>query len=201
MDGREPTDKERACELLVLQGVYEDEATARAALTAYRPRPPGRRPRLAALWDLIRRMARLLGLNTPNGSAGRAPWWVRTGRRLLVGAVFLTGLVAPLVWLPYMAVSYDRATTRLTDRAVRYYFADVPVPTRRRLEPATLASTGRALLSLLIPIATVVTVLATDLRMAGSNWPVLGITLTVTSLVVGGVWVWRRSVRRRREGP
>jgi hypothetical protein len=201
LDGREPTDKERACELLVLQGVYEDEATARAALTVYRPRLPGRRPRLAALWDLIWRMARLLGLSTPNGSAGRAPWWVQTGRWLLVGAVFLTGLVAPLVWLPYMAVSYDRATTRLTDRAVRYYFADVPVPTRRRLEPATLASTGRALLSLLIPIATVVTVLATDLRIAGSNWPVLGITLTVTSLVVGGVWVWRRSVRRRHEGP
>jgi len=199
LDGRDPTDKERACELLVVQGVYGDEATARAALTAYRPRPPGRRPRLASLWDITWRMARLLGLLTPSGSAERTRWTVQAGRWLLVGAVFLTGLVAPLVWLPYMAVSYDRATTRLTDRAVRHYFADVPVPARRRLEPGTLASTGRALLSLLVPIAMVVTVIATDLRIAGSNWPVLGIAVTATSLVVGAVWLWRWSARRRRE--
>ncbi|MFE7168306.1 hypothetical protein [Streptomyces sp. NPDC057616] len=201
LDGRDPTDRERACELLVLQGVHEDETAARAALDAYRPRPAGRRPRPASLWDLTLRMARLLGLITPNGSAARTRWTVQAARWLLVGVVFLTGLVAPLVWLPYMAASYDRATTRLTDRAARYYFADVPVPTRRRLEPATLASAGRALLSLLVPIAMVVAVLATDLRIAGSNWPVLGIALTVTSLVVGAVWLWRRTVRRRRERP
>jgi hypothetical protein len=200
LDGRDPTDEERAAELLVLQGVHEDEATARAALTAFRPGPPGRRPRLIAMWELTWRMAHLLGLITPNGDAGRTRWTAQAGRWLLIGAVFLTGLVAPLVWLPYMALSYDRGTTRLTDRAVRYYFADVPAPAhRRRLDPAALAGTGRALLSLLVPLATVVAVLATDLRLAGSNWPVLGIALVTVSLAVGATWQWRRGAARHHD--
>lgn len=112
LDGRDPTDEERAAELLVLQGVYEDVGTARAALTAQRPPPPVRRLRLTTPWDLTWRMARLLGLLTP--TTGRSRWWAQAGRLLLTCTVILVGTVAPLVWLPYLAVSYDRATDRLS---------------------------------------------------------------------------------------
>jgi hypothetical protein len=118
VEGLDTTDPERAAELLVLQGVYEDTEAAQAGLRA-RPAPapaegtPRRSGRIATLRDLTLRMARLLGIVTPADDTRRA----LLGQWSLTGLVFLTGLVAPLVWLPYMAVSYHRATTRLTDRA------------------------------------------------------------------------------------
>ncbi|MCI3273685.1 hypothetical protein [Streptomyces cylindrosporus] len=193
LDGRDPTTEERAAELLVLQGVHTDLDTARRALAAHRPPPPPRRLHLTAAWDLTWRMARLLGLLAPTDATGRPQRAVQAGRWLLLAGVFLVGLVAPLVWLPYMAYSYDRATARFTDRAVRHYFADIPLAARGRLDPAALASAGRALIALLVPLILVVGVLATDVRIAGSNWPVLGIVLITGSVAVGAVWQWRRS--------
>lgn len=65
--GREATDPARAAELLVIQGVHADEERARAALeaaAAARPdAPPGR---IAALWAVVKRMAYLLGVVTPD---------------------------------------------------------------------------------------------------------------------------------------
>ncbi|MDR6979775.1 hypothetical protein J2X68_006512 [Streptomyces sp. 3330] len=216
LTGRNPTERDRAAELLVLQGVYADVPAARAGLAAHtadrpdhpgRPGPPGstgRRGRAAALWTLTLRMARLLGLLTPTGPGGPPRRSVRAARWLLLAAVIVVGMAAPLVWLPYMADSYDRATTRLNDRAVRFYFPQAgadddasPPRTRRRPDPAALAGAGRALLSLLVPAALAVGVLASDLRIAGGNWPVLTLVLTAASLGTGAVWLWRRHRRRR----
>ncbi|OIJ69587.1 hypothetical protein [Streptomyces mangrovisoli] len=188
LDGRDPAAPERVPELLVLQGVYPNERTAAEALAAHRARPaPGtpRRRRLPALWDVTVRMARLLGLVTP----GRGRWWAQAAGALLLLAVLLVGLVAPLVWLPYMAMSYDRATTRLMERAVRHYFGDAPVPVpRRRLAPGGLAALVRAAASLLLAAGLVLGALASDARIADSRWPVLGIVLVVGSLAVGTLW-------------
>ncbi|MET8163934.1 hypothetical protein ABZT34_06670 [Streptomyces sp. NPDC005329] len=226
LSGRNPTERDRAAELLVLQGVYDDVPAARAGLAAHTTDPPspsspsdppshadpsslsrpsGRRIRPTALWVLTLRMARLLGLLTPAGPGGRPRRSAQAARWLLLAAVILVGLAAPLVWLPYMANSYDRATTRLNDRAVRFYFptagADddaAPPPRarpRRRLDPATLAGAGRAVLSLLVPVALTIGVLVADLRIAGGRWPVLGIVLTAASVGTGAVWLWRRHRR------
>ncbi|MFD9321252.1 hypothetical protein ACFWDQ_26900 [Streptomyces sp. NPDC060053] len=216
LTGRNPKERDRAAELLVLQGVYDDVPAARAGLAAHTADPPGpsshagpsgpsrpsgRRIRPAALWILTLRMARLLGLLTPAGPGGRPRRSAQAARWLLLAAVILVGLAAPLVWLPYMANSYDRATTRLNDRAVRFYFPtagaddDAPPP-GRRLDPAALAGAGRALLSLLVPVALTIGVLVADLRIAGGNWPVLGIALTAASVGTGAVWLWRRHRRR-----
>ncbi|MFD8211076.1 hypothetical protein ACFV2S_32325 [Streptomyces sp. NPDC059695] len=201
-EGRDPADPERAAELLVLQGVYEDTASARAALET-RPATPRTRPargRTATLWDLVMRMARLLGLLTPSGEerSGRP---ARIGQWVLVVCVFLVGLVAPLVWLPYMAVSYNRATTRMMDRAVVFYVGsrDLRSP-RRRVDPSMVAAGLRATASLLLPLVGLLVVAATDTRIGGGQWPVAGIVVVSSCLLTGGWWLWRRH-RRRSEPP
>ncbi|MEV7565591.1 hypothetical protein [Streptomyces tanashiensis] len=202
-EGRDPADPERAAELLVLQGVYEDTAKARAALDAHSaaPRTPPGRGRTATLWNLVMRMARLLGLLTPSGDE-QPSRLSRIGQWVLVACVFLVGLVAPLVWLPYMAVSYNRATTRMMDRAVVFYAGsrDLRSPRRVRVDASMVAAGLRALTSLLLPLGGLLVVAATDTRIAGGQWPVAGIVLVSSCLLTGGWWLWRRH-RRRREPP
>lgn len=48
--------------------------------------------------------------------------------------------------------------------------------------------TRATVLSLLVPVVLIVG----DVRLGGSNWPVLGIVLTASSPAVGGAWLWRR---------
>ncbi|MGK5693212.1 hypothetical protein ACSNOJ_09940 [Streptomyces sp. URMC 128] len=205
LDGRDPTASARAGELLVLQGVYEDTRQAQDALTrtGRAVGAPARWKRGAALWQVTLRMARLLGILAPAAESQDAG---RRGRRvavqawrwLLLGVVFLVGLVAPLVWLPYMAVAYRRADARLADRVLAYYFADTaPAPRRRtsRLEPQVMAAVLRALLSLLVPLVLTAVTFLTGLRIAESRWPVLGITLATASAGVGALWYWRRHRR------
>ncbi|MFD7965577.1 hypothetical protein ACFV5J_32760 [Streptomyces zaomyceticus] len=196
VEGRDTTDPQRAAELLVLQGVYGDTETARTALDLTGPRPGTGtgRGRLAAFRDLIARMARLLGLVTPGDAASR---WVRLGRWSLLGAVFLVGLVAPLVWLPYMAFQYYRGTTRLTDRATVFYVGslDLRSPRGVRIDPALARAGLRAAGSVLLPTVALFLVIVTDIRIADGRWPVVGIVLTTSCLVSGGWWLWRH-VRR-----
>ncbi|MEV4428136.1 hypothetical protein AB0K23_22690 [Streptomyces sp. NPDC049602] len=200
-EGLDTTDPERAAELLVLQGVYEDTAAARAALAAApdRPRAGDVGGRVAALRGLVLRMARLLGLLTP--SEARLGRWARIGQWALVASVFLVGLVAPLVWLPYMAVAYNRATNRLTDRATVFYVGTRDLRSSRgvRVDPAVAVAGLRALVSVLLPAVALFMVVATDTRIAGGRWPVAGIVLIASCLFTGGWWLWRR--RRRREPP
>ncbi|MEF9880951.1 hypothetical protein [Streptomyces sp. P9-A4] len=208
VEGLDATDPERAAELLVLQGVYAETGAARAALEpagGERTAPRrGGRTRTAALWELTSRMARLLGLLTPDEEpVGR---FTRIGRWALLGVVFLVGLVAPLVWLPYMAVSYQRATTRLLDRAAVFYIDEPGTRSPRsprglRVDPALAMSGLRALGSLMLPAVALFLVLATDIRIAGGQWPVLGIVLTSGCLITGGWWHWRRRKRRRSQEP
>ncbi|MEV8549823.1 hypothetical protein AB0L04_08300 [Streptomyces glaucescens] len=205
LDGRDPTALSRAGELLVLQGAYPDVRQAEDALVRTRPGTgaPGRPRRWAALWTVTLRMAHLLGILAPgDGSqdAGRRARRVavQAWRWLVLGVVFLAGLVAPLVWLPYMAVVYRRADARLTDRVLAYYFTGAaPAPRRRarRLEPDVLAGALRAVLSLLVPLVVTAVTFLTGLRIAESRWPVLGIALATASAGVGALW-YRRHHRR-----
>ncbi|MFJ7065835.1 hypothetical protein [Streptomyces sp. NPDC101115] len=201
LEGKDPGDPERTAELLVLQGVYEDTDAARVALAE--PTAPGapkgggeKRPgRFAALWELIMRMARLLGLITP--TEDQVGLMRRIGQWALVGAVFLVGLVAPLVWLPYLAFSYRRSTLALLDRAAVFY-AGAPLPRRpNRFDPAIVGSLVRAAFSLLVSVIGVAVVVGADLNIAGGRWPVAGIVLVGSSFVIGGWWVWRRRKRAR----
>ncbi|MEW2413161.1 hypothetical protein AB0953_05495 [Streptomyces sp. NPDC046866] len=209
--GHDPTVPRRAAELLVLQGVYEDEDTAEKALAADNrgERPPGPggagpgRRRFSAVTALTLRMAKLLGLMPPRRTD--APPTVRdrlafVGRWALLGVTFLVGTVAPLVWLPYMAVSYRRGTRQVLGRAAAYYLTDTPLPAQRsttsRLDPGMLAAAARAVGFLVLPALLVLLVYVWNLRLAGSTWPVAALVVIAGSLVAGGLWHYRR--RRRR---
>ncbi len=206
LKGGDPTAGDRAAELLVLQGVHDNVGQARDALAACHQKSAAtgtrsalRRP--AVLWYLTLRMARVLGLLTTSERTGWSHRLVQACRWVLLGLVFLVGIVAPLIWMPYMAHSYHQATTRLTDRATAFYFTDSAPVSRRRphLDPSLLAGAARTLLSLLLPVVLVVITLLTGARIADSRWPVVGIVLLIASVVVGAVWHWRRR-RRRKSG-
>ncbi|MFH7596010.1 hypothetical protein WDV06_13030 [Streptomyces racemochromogenes] len=208
--GRDPTAPRRAAELLVLQGVYADEDAAERALTAQEggggpPEPSGdppRRRRSATLIALTLRMAKLLGLMPPRAKDGRPTARERlgmAGRWALLGLTFLVGTVVPLVWLPYMAVSYRRASRQVLGRAAAYYLTDAPLPRQRgsgsRLEPGMLAAVARALMFVGVPVLLVA---AVDLGVAGGTWPVASAVVVALTLLSGCVWHVRR--RRRRSG-
>ncbi|MEU9045066.1 MULTISPECIES: hypothetical protein [unclassified Kitasatospora] len=199
--GREPTDGARAAELLVIQGVYQDEEQARAALEAAAATrtdtPPGR---IAALWRVVKRMAYLLGVVTPEQRPTSTA--ARVGQWILLAVVLLIGLVAPLIWLPYLGYSYHRATQELGKRARAYYHGDATTAPSEsdhatRARPALVGSGLRTVLSLLLPIGAVMLVVATDAKLAGSRYPLLLVALVTLSGVVGALWYLRhRHVRR-----
>ncbi|CAL9352464.1 hypothetical protein SUDANB15_00488 [Streptomyces sp. enrichment culture] len=202
LDGRDPTASARAGELLVLQGAYRDIRQAQEALarTGRAADTPSRWKRWRALWDVTLRMAHLLGMLTPGDGSQDAGRHVRriavqTWRWLLLGTVLLVGLVAPLVWLPYMAVTYQRADARLAHRVFAYYFAGAaPAPRHRvsRPEPEVAAAALRAFLSLLVPLVLTAVTFLTGLRIADSHWPVLCIALAAASAAIGALWYRRR---------
>ncbi|MGW6391780.1 hypothetical protein ACWFR1_15030 [Streptomyces sp. NPDC055103] len=207
LDGRDPTAGARAAELLVLQGVYEDTRQAREALARAGPPAdaPTRRRRWVALWGVTLRMARLLGLIVPGDESQGQGGHVRrvaarAWRWVILGVVILVGMVAPLVWLPYMAMSYRRADARMADRVLAYYFGDSEAARHRSAARPTPEAAGaglRTLLSLLVPLVVAAVTFLTGVRIAGSSWPVLGIVLAVGSTAVGACWYRRRARRRR----
>ncbi|MFJ4472027.1 hypothetical protein ACIP2X_31705 [Streptomyces sp. NPDC089424] len=217
--GQDPTAPVRSAELLVLQGVYPDVDRARAALAEAALAEQGKagkkplraveagphRGRTATLFELTLRMARVLGLIAPKEQARVKAGRVRrrlaaAGGYVLLVAVFLVGLVAPFVWMPYLGRSYSRATDGLLDRALALYFGE-PAARRRRTRgaPGMAAAMAKALLSLLVPVVLVAVIVLADLRVADSRWPVLAVTLLTASCGVAAVWQWRR--RRRHRNP
>ncbi|MEV6977011.1 hypothetical protein [Kitasatospora sp. NPDC093806] len=207
--GKDPTAPARTAELLVLQGAHPDLATAERALAAgpARETAGGRRSgRLRGFGSLLWRMARLLGLTSEDTDPPPSRWRSAAEWVLLV-LVILLGTLAPLVWLPYMAVNYAWATDRLATRAVAFHFggdpAGWPGPHRTRAAPGIAAAAGRALLSLLLPAGAVALLLLADVRLAGSRWPALAVVLIGLSVVVSALW-WtarRRASRRANSTP
>ncbi|MFJ6939840.1 hypothetical protein [Streptomyces sp. NPDC101132] len=210
--GRPATSPDRTAELLVIQGVYPDIPAARAALEKLAARtdrdgdlspPPGPRPsRVAALWSLVKRMAYLLGLLGPEEDTSRLI--VKIGRWVLVGLVFLVGMVAPLVWIPYLGWSYHRSTGELAARTVAFYGAATPAEAAEAVaevhptaaDPGMVAAALRTLSSLLVPVGAVILVFVAAVD--DSRWPLAAVTVTVLSLAVGAIWYVRHRMRHRR---
>ncbi|MFD0637102.1 hypothetical protein ACFQ9X_41620 [Catenulispora yoronensis] len=137
--GRDPNAPDRAAELLVFQDAYPDLDAARAGLAEARSAGPPAQPvgRIRALWRVTWRLAYLLGFTSRRQEGERkVPLWLRLLRYLLMGITFVIGLVAPMVWMPYMADSYRQSTARITQRAERFYFGGTTAvrhsPTTRR---------------------------------------------------------------------
>ncbi|WP_042363967.1 hypothetical protein [Streptacidiphilus neutrinimicus] len=211
--GRDPRAPVRAAELLVLQGAYPDTESAAAALAAT-PANDGRgsggggsggRGRTAGLWQVTLRMASILGLRSVEGAQPSVSWLTRLGQWLLLTVVIVVGMVAPLVWLPYMTVSYQRAGRAIAERARGFYFgATTAPPTYAEAEagggadPGLVAAGVRAGVSFLLVVGLVLLVLLTDAQLADRQWPLLVVVLAASSVGFGAWWQLRRRARDRR---
>ena len=71
---------------------------------------------------MIKRMAFLLGLFAAPGTP-KPSFLVSIFRWTVLGATFVVGLVLPLVWVPYMAVSMRRAALQMGQRGRTFYAA------------------------------------------------------------------------------
>lgn len=202
--GYEPNDQMRAADLLVLLGAYESPDDATAALAAM-SRAPSRRngkklPR-GTRWAMVKRMAYLLGLFTPDPGYSRFRFiigWVGIGLLLLVG------FVLPLVWVPYLAYSTRRSTLRLAARAREYYAAggaaDAGLIVRRgdrgRASLGGGVALGRTFILLVLPIGAAVIALLTNTSPGGGRWLVAGLIFLGVSFIASFVWLGLRWLRR-----
>ena len=120
--GYAPDDEMRAADLLVIQGAYASTAEASAALARLTrgPSREGKRLPRGTRISMVKRMAYMLGVL---GSSGEEkPSRLRSALQMVsVGAVFLVGLVLPLVWVPYMALAFRKSGLRMGAQASAFY--------------------------------------------------------------------------------
>ena len=161
-------------------------------------------------------MARLLGLVSP---APETPpgWPRRVGGWLVGGGVFAVGVAVPLIWVPYLAYSFRRATAQIAQRAGDLYFGEgasasdeaarlpaataaTPRATPHRISAAMLFLILRSAVAVLLTVVAVLLVLGFDIRIADQSW--LGVLAGVLTLSVltGLIMLWRvaRPWQRRR---
>jgi hypothetical protein len=200
--GEEPTDRTRAVDLLRILGVYGSAEEAAAAL-ARLPRDPGQRegkklPR-GTRWDMIRRMAYLLGvLGTDDGRSrlrGALGWCG-------IGVLFLVGLVLPLVWVPYMAYSVRRSALRMGRRARAFYAGEgtaaVAVQHGEHVRIGGTAAFARMTVLVVLPIVAALVALATGFSLGGGRRLGALLLLLVVSAAVTLAWLGYRWWRHRR---
>jgi hypothetical protein len=203
--GRNPVDRLRAAELLVLLGAYSSTDEALQALAELPPdagsREGGRFPAGSRL-ETIKRMAYLLQvLGPPDLQRSRmraiAGW---TG----VGILFLVGLVLPLVWVPYMAIWMRRSTLRLAAKARDYYAESGPaddgvvVVRGSGVRVGGVVALARVVLLALFPVLLAVVGLLAGFSLTGGHWiTALLVLLVVSALATFG---WLAYQRRRRSG-
>jgi hypothetical protein len=206
INGYSPTDRMRAADLLVVQGAYNTTQEAGDALdTVTRgEREGGRLPR-GARWTMIKRMAFLLGLLGAPGTP-KPPWFISVVRWIALGATFIVGLVLPLVWVPYMAVSMRRAALQMGERARTYYAdqrtAETGVTVTRAPMSISVGVAGgfvRMLLLIAAPIVIAIVALLTETDIGGGKWVSALIALLVVSALATLLWLSFRWVRRRRK--
>jgi hypothetical protein len=205
--GRDPTDRLRAAELLVLLGAYESTAEAAGALAALPPhskaRTDKRLPRGSRM-QMIKRMAYMLEVVSPadetRSRLRSALGW--TG----IGVLFLVGIVLPLVWVPYMAYSSRRITLRVGRRARTYYEAteagEAGVTVRRgeHVDVGGTVAFVRVSLLVMFPIIVALVALLTNFSFAGGRWLTAGLLLLAISALATLAWFgyrwWRHRHRR-----
>ncbi|MFG2284523.1 hypothetical protein ACGFOU_00345 [Streptomyces sp. NPDC048595] len=195
--GHDPCSERRVADILVLQDVYPSTEAARRSLIEVSRHPEGGHGRLPrrTRWSLLVRMAAVLGL-----TGGEKPSRVR---RLLsstmIGALFLVGMVLPLIWVPALAVLYRQSTLRLGDKAVQYYSPGATGDRLRHRRPFTrlpratgIAVILRFLALTLLPFLAATGIVLAGVRLTGGFWGTALIALVLLSLLLGGLWLLHR---------
>lgn len=199
--GHDPRSEQRAADLLVLQDVHPSTEAAGKALAQVPRHPPGGRGRIPrrTRWSLVVRMAAILGITGGGEKHSRTRRIVSTA---VIAALFLLGMVLPLIWVPALAVIYRQNTLRLGAKALQYYTpgAAGDALRHRRSFPhvpriAGVAVILRFLALTLVPVAAAAAVALAGERLAGGFWGTAAIVLVALSLLVAGLWCVRRRVR------
>jgi hypothetical protein len=203
INGYSATDRMRAADLLVLQGAHSTTAEAGAALDAATrsDREGGRLPR-GTRWAMIKRMAFLLGLLAAPGTP-KPGLLVSMVRWTALAVTFVVGLVLPLVWVPYMAVSMRRAALQMGQRGRTFYAAKRTEETGVTVTRAPLtinvgvaAGFARVLLLIVAPIVIALIALLTDTNIGGGAWITALIALLAVSALATLGWLGFRWLRR-----
>ncbi|MEV4433112.1 hypothetical protein [Streptomyces sp. NPDC049555] len=199
--GHDPRSEQRAADLLVLQDVHPSTGAAAKALAEVPRHPPGGRGRLPrrTRWSLVVRMAALLGITGGGEKRSRPRRILSTA---LVVALFLLGMVLPLIWVPALALIYRQNTLRLGAKAVRYYTPSAAGDALRHRRPLTHVPRAAGVLAVLrllaltlVPVAAAAAVALAGERIAGGFWGTAVIVLVALSLLVAGLWWARRRLR------
>jgi hypothetical protein len=204
--GHAASDEMRAADLLVLQGAYPSTTEASAALAKVARDPKsreGKRLPRGTRWSMIKRMAFMLGVL---GSGDEKPSRLRSMLGIvLVGLVFLVGLVLPLVWVPYMAMAFRKSGLRMGERATRFYAegssaeAGVTVTKAETVRIGISAGLLRMLLLISLPIVVAIIALLTDSNIGAGKWLSAVILLIAISALATLVWLAYHWWRRRRQ--
>jgi hypothetical protein len=201
--GYEPDDESRAADLLVIQHAHRSTAEANAALGKLTRDPAhraGKRLPRGSRINMVKRMAFMLGLL---GSRDERPSRLRSALRMAVlGAVFVVGLVLPLVWVPYMAVAFRRTGLQMGARASAFYAerkSDVGVTVRKapRVRVAMTAGLVRMVALIGFPVVVAVIAVLTDTHIGGGRWLSAGIFLLALSALTTVGWLAYRWLRWR----
>jgi hypothetical protein len=195
----------RAADLLVIQGAYastNDASAALAKLTRDPKRREGKRLPRGSRISMIKRMAFMLGLL---GSSDEKPSRLRSALQMaLVGAVFLVGLVLPLVWVPYMAYAFRKSGLQMGARASAFYAehrseeAGVTVRKAPTVRIAMSAGVIRMLALIAVPVVVAVIAIFTGADIGTGKWLSAAIFLIVVSGLVTLAWFGYHRWRRRR---
>lgn len=199
--GYAPTDRMRAADLLVLQGAYASTSDAGAALTKVAPDPKrgGRRLPRGTRWRMIKRMAFLLGVI---GSTDEKKSRLRSAlQTVLLGSVFIVGLVLPFAWVPYMARAFRKSGLLLGERATKFYAeghgaeAGVTVRNAQTVRIGMSAGLVRLLALIVFPVAVALIALLTGTDVGGGKWLTAWILLIAVSGLTTLAWLayrwWR----------
>ena len=203
--GYAPDDMTRAADLLVLQGAYPSTAEASAALAKVTRDPKqheGKKLPRGTRWSMIKRMAYMLGVL---GAGDEKQSRLRSVLGMVfVGAVFLVGLVLPLVWVPYMAMAFRKSGLRMGERATQFYAerqsseAGVTVTKGQTVRIGMSAGLARLALLILAPVLVAVIALLTGADIGSGKVLSAVILLIAVSGLATLAWVAFRWWRRRR---
>jgi hypothetical protein len=198
----------RAADLLVIQTAYSSTEAADQALANVKTDTHDRetkRFRRGLRLDMIRRMAFLLGVI--ESSRGRKRSRILQILILFGIALFLViGFILPLIWIPAMAMLFQRGTRRLASRANDFYIHPRPGNEEVEIRAAEAISVRplrfvfymRTLLVALLPLLVAVGLLLAGIRLIGNHWASAGITLISLSALSALGWLLYRAWRRRR---
>ena len=202
--GHAPDDEMRAADLLVIQGAYAspvEEGTALATLRQRTVSRDGSRLPRGTRLNMIKRMAYMLGVLQ---SSDQTRTWLRAALQwCLLGLTFVVGLVLPLVWVPYMAMSIRRSAVQMATRSKRYYTQGLSVDAGvavRKAETVHVAIVGgvvRMVLLILVPIVVAVVALTTGVELGAGRLVSAGILLIAVSVLVTICWLAFRWWRHR----